>query len=82
MCETPADGKASVACIYLNYKEKDTQSTVSLVAAVWRQLVQRLGVISNDVNVLYSNHVKRDVRGFGTTAAPFIIIMPKTYPTP
>ena len=61
-CESTVDSKTFVACIYINYKEKDTQSTFNLLAAVWRQLVQRTGTVSDDANVLYNDNIKRDVR--------------------
>lgn len=61
ICEASVHSKAFVACIYINYKEKDIQSTINLLAAVWRQLVQRTGNVSDDVHVLYNDHIKRDV---------------------
>ena len=61
-CETIEDSKTFVACIYINYKEKDTQSIFNILAAVWRQLVQCTGNVTDDVNVLYNDNIKRDVR--------------------
>ncbi|KAJ6563613.1 ankyrin repeat-containing domain protein [Mycena vulgaris] len=52
---------ASVAVLYLNYKETDAQSPSNLLAGLWRQLVVDQP-ISSAVERLYSKHRERRTR--------------------
>jgi hypothetical protein len=56
------EGKVGVACIYCNYKEKDAQTPVNLIASLWMQLVEDHGSLSADVKGLYGKYVERGTR--------------------
>jgi len=49
------------ACIYCNYREKDVQIPVNLIASLWSQLVQQDSLSSN-VRDLYKDHNRRGTR--------------------
>lgn len=46
-----------IACIYCDYKERDAQTLINLVAGLWAQLVRNSGSLSTEVRDLYSTHV-------------------------
>jgi hypothetical protein len=54
--------KFGIAYIYCNYKEKDAQTPVNLIASLWMQLVEDHGSLSTDVKDLYEECVKRGTR--------------------
>jgi hypothetical protein len=49
-----------IACIYCNYKEKDAQTLINLVAGLWAQLVRNSGSLPTEVRDLYSTHVRQN----------------------
>jgi hypothetical protein len=49
-----------IACIYCNYKEKDAQTLINLVAGLWAQLVRNSGSLPTEVRDLYSTHVHQN----------------------
>lgn len=51
-----------IACIYCNYKEKNMQTPVNLIAGVWSQLIQQHEPLSNDVQDLYKSHSRHNTR--------------------
>ncbi|KAF7343797.1 NACHT and ankyrin domain protein [Mycena sanguinolenta] len=54
LCTQSKDKNIGVACIYLNYKEADSQTPSRLLAGLWRQLVGRdIGSLAQD---LYNQH--------------------------
>ena len=54
------DDKTGVAFVYCNYKEKESQTTVNLVASLLQQLVQRQRSVPSKVRSLHQQHsVKR-----------------------
>jgi hypothetical protein len=50
------------ACMYCNYNEHEVQSPTNLIASLWRQLVQRRGSLSCEINDLYKSHIARSTR--------------------
>lgn len=56
------EGSVGTACIYCDYKRKDEQTVVNLIAGLWMQLVQDRGALPNDVNDLYKRHINRRIR--------------------
>ena len=54
------DISVGIACIYCNYKEKDAQTLINLVAGLWAQLVRNSGSLSTEVRDLYSTHVRQN----------------------
>lgn len=52
----------AVICIYCNYKEKEDQTTVKLIASVLQQLLQTKAVLSDRVETLYQQHINRRTR--------------------
>lgn len=50
--------KIAIACIYCNYKERDAQTVINLLASIWRQLAQHRDTLSEDVRNLYENHLR------------------------
>lgn len=42
-----------IACVYCNYVEQDVQTSVNLLASIWRQLVYDRDSLSSDVEELY-----------------------------
>lgn len=52
----------AIACIYCNYKERDMQTPVNLIASLWSQLVQNQETFSNDVQALYKLHSRKGTR--------------------
>jgi NACHT domain len=51
-----------IAFIYCNYKEKEDQTGVSLVASLLQQLVQRQPVIPSQIRSLYKQHNLKNTR--------------------
>lgn len=51
-----------IACIYCNYKERDSLTPVNLIASVWSQIVQQHEPLSNDVQGLYKAHRRHNTR--------------------
>lgn len=51
-----------IVCIYCNYKEKDTQTLVNLVASIWMQLANYRETLSDNVKALYMYHIHRCTR--------------------
>ena len=51
-----------IAFIYCNYKEKEDQTGVNLVASLLKQLVQRQPVIPSQLRSLYEQHIRRKTR--------------------
>jgi hypothetical protein len=49
-----------IACIYCDYKEKDAQTLINLVAGLWAQLVRNSGSLPTEVRDLYSTHVRQN----------------------
>jgi hypothetical protein len=52
----------AMACIYCNYKERDMQTSVNLIASLWSQLVQSQDALSDDVQALYKLHSRKGTR--------------------
>jgi hypothetical protein len=50
--------ETGIAFIYCNYKEKDSQSAVNLVASLLQQLVQRRPCVHHQLSSLYREHIK------------------------
>jgi ankyrin repeat domain-containing protein 50 len=51
-----------IAFIYCNYKEKEDQTAVNLVASLLQQLIQRRPVIPSQLRSLYEQHIRRKTR--------------------
>jgi hypothetical protein len=45
--------------VYCNYKDEFRQTTVNLLAGIWRQLVQSGGAPSSDISLIYKTHQER-----------------------
>src|SRR5271155_3954867 len=45
-----------IAFLYCNYKERDTQTTQTLIGSLVQQLVQRYPDVPSDLKVLYDDH--------------------------
>jgi hypothetical protein len=54
------DISVGIACIYCNYKEKDAQTLINLIAGLWAQLVRNSGSLSTEVRDLYLTHVRQN----------------------
>ena len=55
-----ADNKSvGVAVVYCNYKEEFRQTTINLLAGIWRQLVQPGGTLSSEISLTYKTHQER-----------------------
>jgi hypothetical protein len=57
-----SEADVGIACIYCNYKEKDVQIPINLIASLWSQLVQQQDSLSNNVQDLYKDHRRRGTR--------------------
>jgi hypothetical protein len=56
------EADVAIGCIYCNYKERDMQTPVNLIASLWSQLVQNQDTLSNDVQALYKLHSRKCTR--------------------
>jgi hypothetical protein len=61
MHEIP-EQEIGIAFLYCNYKEKEDQTTVNLVASLLQQLVQRQPVIPSQLRLLYEQHIRKKTR--------------------
>jgi hypothetical protein len=57
-----ADFTTSIAYVYFSYEEKENRSVVNIVGSLLRQLVQRKGVIPDQIMALYNDHSRRKTR--------------------
>lgn len=48
--------------MYCNYKERERQTLVNLLAGIWRQLVQSSPTLLNDAKLIYKTHQERDTQ--------------------
>jgi hypothetical protein len=51
-----------IGFIYCNYKQRDAQTLVNLVASLWAQLVHNRTALSHDAKELHATHVKTGTR--------------------
>jgi hypothetical protein len=51
-----------MAFIYCNYKEKDRQGAVALIADILKQLVSAEDKMTPEIHAVYRSHLKREIR--------------------
>jgi len=59
---TVKDEKVATLCMFCNYKERNEQTVINLIASLLKQLVQQRGTVSENVRTLYDKHVDRNAR--------------------
>ena len=60
--ENQSEREVGVACIYCNYKERQMQTSVNLLASIWMQLIHNKGAVSDKIKALYKNHIHKGTR--------------------
>ncbi|KAL8935119.1 MAG: hypothetical protein Q9216_005580 [Gyalolechia sp. 2 TL-2023] len=73
------DQNVGIAAIYLNRKERDTQSPENVVAAVWAQLLKRYDPINTEVKQLHSEHSNRGTKLSIKDVFPIVERQARTY---
>jgi hypothetical protein len=51
-----------IACVYCNYKERDVQSPLNLLASIYAQLLMKRNAISDELRDLYDRHTHLGTR--------------------
>lgn len=59
--QVQSQSSTKVACVYCNYKEKETHDPISIIAWLWRQLIGSDTQHSEDVQKLWDDHLESDI---------------------